>query len=531
MDKKLTGSFYTPKIIANFLADYLSEKLNGKTAVSMLEPSAGDGSFVKAICNHKFFKNNLTLLVAVEREKDELSKIEESISLPILHCVHADFLEYQKDNNEQFSLLLGNPPYVKKNFLEVTQIAHCEEIHKDALLSTNTIKNIWTAFLVRCIKFTDKEGVLAFVLPAELLQVQYATELRRLIIKEFERVEIFTFTELLFDDCKGQDTLLLIAERKSNKKGVYYCNIKNSSDLKKRDFRLVQSVNIRESKWTHQHLVSDEIELLNRIKEKVKTINDYCTSRAGIVTAANNYFIVDKNTVEEYSFQEVARPIIQKGLFVNGSVELNESDFSLLVAQNKPAYLLAFNKENRATLGKNFDSYKALGEEQKLNERFKMTKRDKWYEVPNIVKPSAGFFFKRCDKYPKLIKNSAQILVTDSAYVVSMREQYRIEDLIFSFYNSLTLSFAELNGRHYGGGVLELTPNEFKGLPVPYFKIGKEKFRSYVQEFEHKESIKDICLVNDALILKSIDNSIDDDTINKLFTIREKLYLSRTKKS
>ena len=124
--------------------------------------------------------------------------------------------------------------------------------------------------------------------------------------------------------------------------------------------------------------------------------------------------------------------------------------------------------------------------------------------------------------YPKLVKNEAQVLSTDSAYIISMNPYYNIEDLIFSFYNSLTLSFAELNGRYYGGGVLELTPNEFKNLPVPYLHVNEEIFKSFIKDFKDKTSIKDICRKNDTVILKSIDKNLDSGTI-------EKLYLRRIK--
>ena len=110
-----------------------------------------------------------------------------------------------------------------------------------------------------------------------------------------------------------------------------------------------------------------------------------------------------------------------------------------------------------------------------------------------------------------------------------MNEDYDIENLIFSFYNSLTLSFAELNGRYYGGGVLELTPNEFKNLPVPYMKVSEDEFKSFVKNFKEKSSIKQVCERNDMAILKSIDSQIDLDTINKIYCIREKLYLRRIK--
>ncbi len=110
-----------------------------------------------------------------------------------------------------------------------------------------------------------------------------------------------------------------------------------------------------------------------------------------------------------------------------------------------------------------------------------------------------------------------------------MNEGFEIENLIFSFYNSLTLSFAELYGRYYGGGVLELTPNEFKKIPVPYLKITSENFNSYVKEFKNKTSIKDVCFRYDRKILKSVDKNIDDDIVEKLNIIRDKLYQRRIK--
>ncbi len=530
MNKKNIGSFYTPKIIADFLVDYLSDKMKDNTSVSVLEPSAGAGSFIESIYNHNTLSNKIHLAVAVEREKAELEKVRAITSVKSLNAINADFLEFQKNNDTEFDLVVGNPPYFRKKFLTEKQIKLCEEVHQVfPSLSKNKIKNIWTAFLVRCIKFTNADGILAMVLPAELLQVKFAAELQALLLAEFERIEIFTFNELLFEDCKGQDTLLLIGERKSKKKGVYNCNIVDTNDLIKRNFKLTQNISIKQGKWTHSHLTSDERQLLENLKNQLKTVDDYCYSKAGIVTGANDYFIVDKETMEEFRLEDYSKKIIQKGFFVNGSVEINGHDFNKLIRTKKPTYLLDFNvdlsKKQKAELA----NYFKIGEEKKIHERYKTSIRDNWYQVPNVGTPSEAFFFKRCNEYPKLIKNSAKVLVTDSAYAIKMNKGLDIESLIYSFYNSLTLSFAELEGRFYGGGVLELTPNEFKILPIPYTTINNAQFKTYTNIFENKSSIADVCRMNDAKILKTIDRKIDLPTIENIFSIREKLYHSRIK--
>ena len=74
-NKKNIGSFYTPKIIADFLVDYLSKKLTGDN-LTILEPSAGDGIFIQSIYNHQTLSKQIKKVIAVEREKNELEKVK-----------------------------------------------------------------------------------------------------------------------------------------------------------------------------------------------------------------------------------------------------------------------------------------------------------------------------------------------------------------------------------------------------------------------------------------------------------------------
>lgn len=65
-----------------------------------------------------------------------------------------------------------------------------------------------------------------------------------------------------------------------------------------------------------------------------------------------------------------------------------------------------------------------------------------------------------------------------------MRSPFTERGLCYSFYNSLTLLFAETNGRFYGGGVLELSPKEFRGLPLVYHEPTDEEFAEFVEAHE-----------------------------------------------
>jgi hypothetical protein len=73
---------------------------------------------------------------------------------------------------------------------------------------------------------------------------------------------------------------------------------------------------------------------------------------------------------------------------------------------------------------------------------------------------------KRSHHFPRLVWNRVGAFTTDTAYRV-VPAGARAADLVAGFVNSLTALSAELEGRHYGGGVLELVPSEIEKLLIP----------------------------------------------------------------
>ncbi|MFD0962553.1 Eco57I restriction-modification methylase domain-containing protein [Pseudofulvibacter geojedonensis] len=531
MNKKELGSYYTPIRLAKFISDYCLSRLDS-SEISILEPSVGDGVFVDAINDSKEIDNfdNISLNV-VEREAGELKKVEsKNIKSNIsLTCINEDYLNFNSNNNDKYSLIIGNPPYIKSNLLTEVQKDLSREIHINHGLSSRKVNNIWTAFLISSISRLKDNGIVSFILPLELLQVKFTEEIRALLKDYFDRLEIFMFDELQFQECKGQDTVLLIGYVNHIQKGTFYTTISTMEDLESEKFNLQQNISVSESnkKWTHHFITPDEYSFLENLKNNLSLISNYVDNRAGIVTAANDYFIVNKEILDKFKLNEFSKPIVQKGYFVNGSASFDEGDFENLVNKNKPSYLLDFNSVGSNEMSRELKEYLAKGEELKIPFRFKCKKRKYWFQVPNLVEPTEAFFFKRAHEYPKFLKNEAGVYVTDSAYVVKTKENINIDDVIYSFYNSLTLAFSELEGRYYGGGVLELTPNEFRALPIPLVRSGN--FDLYKETFGNKNSIKEILDNNNGHILNT-SLGLNIEEISLLENIRMKLINKRHRK-
>ncbi len=523
INKKHTGSYYTPEYLARFITDRVFNSIGNEIEVSVLEPSVGDGAFISELAN----KTDISIkLYATDINEQELQIAKKKWNRKSASFIHKDFLNFSP--KQKFSLVIGNPPYVKKNLMSLEQIDICNEIHQTEFSSTNTIKNIWTSFVIKASKLLKNDGILAYVLPSELLQVKFAEEIREFLKRNFERIEIFTFNDLMFD-CKGQDTVVLIAYKKHDQKGEFFTNIDSSESLLNNNFALQKNNLLVDSnvKWTHHFLSTDELEFIETLRSKLSTINDFCVTKPGIVTAANDYFIISDQKAKEYKISKYTKPIIQKGLFVNGSVVFDEANMEELVSNHLPSRFLHLTDDTK--ISTDLRSYLAIGEERKINIRYKCKLRKNWYVVPNVSKVPDAFFFKRSHLYPKLLKNESNALVTDSAYKIEMKQGYNINSFIFSFYNSLTLLFAEIEGRYYGGGVLELTPSEYKKLPLPFTHVSDDDFQRFVNQFKKKKNIEEVLECNDFNILNSVLKLSKKD-ISEIARIRMKLIKKRMRK-
>ena len=95
-------------------------------------------------------------------------------------------------------------------------------------------------------------------------------------------------------------------------------------------------------------------------------------------------------------------------------------------------------------------------------------------------------------RYPLLVVNQAEATSTDTIHRVRLRPGVDAHLLAAAFFNSLTLSWAEVCGRSYGGGVLELEPREAEELPIPYhadLAIDADKVTSLLAQGQPYEAL------------------------------------------
>jgi adenine-specific DNA methylase len=74
---------------------------------------------------------------------------------------------------------------------------------------------------------------------------------------------------------------------------------------------------------------------------------------------------------------------------------------------------------------------------------------------------------RQIHRAPRLTVNAAAATSTDTVHRVRIKPDISPTALATVFHNSATFAFAEIMGRSYGGGILELEPGEAEQLPIP----------------------------------------------------------------
>ncbi|CAD5251224.1 MULTISPECIES: Eco57I restriction-modification methylase domain-containing protein [unclassified Imperialibacter] len=531
-NKKQIGSYYTPKVLSTFLVDHIFLNYLPKIGpLTVLEPSCGDGEFIQSLLPHISDRDVKVDLVEIDNcELDKSTgKLRNFLPDEQINGLAQDFLQFEF--RKTYSLIIGNPPYISKEYLTDDQIEICKEICQPNI--SGEVKNIWPAFLIRAIENLNWDGVMCFVLPSELLQVKYTSGLRNLILDSFDRVEIFAFNELIFENAE-QDVVAIIGIKShdiEDEQGVSFYQVDKLSDLTIPNYTEMNFNVHRErlDKWTNYILSDEQLNTIDTVSADLSLlpIKHYCQkAEVGIVTAANSFFIRKLSELRRYNLDAAyIKPILQKSNIIHNTITITNESFQQLRSQDKSVNLVCLSNVPKEQLPKGAQEFVEEGESDNLHKRYKMTKRTHWYHVPSIWS-SHAIFCKRSHWYPRIFLNDANVLVTDSFYRVVCKKEYCAQNLVFSFYNSLTLILAELEGRFYGGGVLELIPTEFKSLLIPYNPlINQEQYDELEHLFSIGATLDEILNFTDPILLPGVQNEV----IQELREMRIALFNRRTK--
>lgn len=464
--RKARGAFFTPAELCAYLAEWAIR--NGTDQV--LEPSCGEAAFLLAAAQRLHVLGaqpgglHGTELheTSARNARHRLSRAGHAADVEV-----ADF--FVSTPTPRFDAVIGNPPYVRYQGFSGESRSRSRAAALRAGVRLTALASSWAAFTVHAALFLKPQGRLGLVLPAELLSVNYAAEVRSFLMRRFARVRLVLFTDRVFPGVQ-EEVVLLMAEGEGP---TAHCELHQVRDVEE----LVSSTEVLsswtpvqpEGKWTDALVPPAARDIYREIENggAFGRMLEWGETTLGAVTGNNRYFAMAPERVAELGLEGADLVAISPtgSRHLRHRLDLTEADWLELGEAGSPTWLLRPSGEPSAAAKRYFEE----GERERVHLAYKCRVRDPWWRTPLVPPPDLFVTYMNSDT-PRLIANSARVQHLNSVHGLYLRPGFKKLGrslLPLASLNSMTLLGAETVGRAYGGGLLKLEPREADVLPVP----------------------------------------------------------------
>lgn len=511
------GQYYTPPPIVDLIVEMCIKSPNDK----VLDPACGSGSFlVKAY--HKL--RDLKKKENPFRKDDDLHKellkqvygIDinpfpaqlSSINLAIrnlkvrseqINLLPMDFFKVKPRTAplpKEFDVVVTNPPYTRQE-----EVEYKSQIRKVALTYSDGSKieldaraGIYAYFFTHSANFLKNHAMMGQITSDTWLDVSFGEDLKMFFldhfnihaiiwydVRAFERALVGTCITILEKEDESEEV------RKSNivkfvriKKAMPIEEITETIKSTKKDFEDKSlQITIKKQKDLHPKdkwgtfLKAPRIYLKILNKRKVTKLGKIASIRRGITSGANQFFYLTKDKIKLWSIEkEYLKPVITSPK--ERKIEISPSEIDQWVL------LVHKSKEELSEENANILKYIQWGE--KVETRIKGGKkagsivkgfhnlattrsRKLWYYIGKR-EPAPILRSRRIWERCVYLLNKADALANDSLYEIRPTNKKDVTVLAGILNSSITALISELEGRFYGGGVLELEVYETKNMTV-----------------------------------------------------------------
>jgi adenine-specific DNA methylase len=451
---KVRGGYYTPAPVARFLARWVRE-----AGPRIVEPSCGDGAILRELAALSDRAHGVELLAREAAKSREFAPVDAESLFTWLTRAEAG----------GWDGVAGNPPYIRFGNWASDQRDPALELMRREGLRPSRLTNAWVPFVVASAVLVRDGGRMGLVLPAELLQVGYAAQLRDFLLSRFCQITLVTFERLLFDGIL-QEVVLFCGVRASRGKQaparMRTVHLTDAGALADADLDAdwAPALLHDREKWTKYFLDPAAIRLLRTLKESraMTRLGSLADVDVGIVTGRNSFFTFTDEQARELALGPHCVPLVSRSAQLSGLVYDGDCRASDLAAGHRTWLLDAPRDPADPALLAHISAGEAAG----VHTGYKCSIRRPWWTTPSLWIPDL-FLLRQIHLAPRLTVNAAAATSTDTVHRVRLHAGVDARALAAVFHNSVTFAFAEIMGRSYGGGILELEPAEAEQLPIP----------------------------------------------------------------
>ena len=501
--RKRLGQFFTPKIIADVMSDWV---LDCKPR-TILDPAVGTGVLIRTIAKWKTTSMKCDVF-DVDREILQFLNTEKPSGMEL--CMfHSDFLSHTIET--RYDGVIMNPPYLRHHDLVYSDSIH-EQISELVGAPISRLSNAYVLFVMKACHLLSEGGRGAFIIPSEWTNANFGIQFKAYLLEKAGLKEVIYFTNCssIFNDSLTTASILLVEKGANSSKITVSC-VETKRDIFEED--TVEKVhgkygaNVFSRKQLNAVPKWDSIFRYGQMEsiEGFIPLSLLGASKRGIATGANKYFHISENEANALSKYH-KKPCVGRATDVKGVV-FTSTDYNSLRTKGARIVLIDFDNE----LSQSDKDYIAEGEAQSLHKRYLLSKRNPWFSMEKReIAPIWAAVFGR--KNLRFIHNEAQVynLTTFHGFYPHNTEDLYLRALVCCLNSKVVQDFAKANMRVYGGGLLKFEPKDILDIQVPDLrKVSKSTIERLSDLLGTKECQEDV----DKIVLQAANEATSSNEL------------------
>ena len=460
------GQFWTPDWVAEAMVAYVAQN-----ADLIFDPGVGKGAFYSALekvaPKKKFFGTDIDPEIIEEARKEGV--FGKNVELEI-----RDFI--LDPPRKFFKAIVANPPYIRHHRLSQEQKNHFRKISVMNLGDTlDGRAGFHIYFLIQALSLLDKDGRLAFIMPADTCEGVFSKKLWNWISRKFRIDAVITF-EHKATPFPGVDTnavVFLISNKKSREKLKWVrCLTSQNKELfefLKNDLAGKDHKNLDIYDRDLSEALATGLSRAPRSDHDFEyTLADFARVMRGIATGANEFFFLTREKAKEVGIPDTfLLPAVGRTRDAEGA-HFTKASLIKLESKGRPTLLFFPNSSRWEDMPESVKKYIHDGEKLGLPKRALISTRQPWYKME--VREVPIFLFAYLGRRnARFIKNEAGIIPLTGFLCIYPRsddEKY-VEKLWEILQHPDTLSNLKLVGKSYGSGAIKVEPRSLERLPLP----------------------------------------------------------------